>query len=298
MAYTTITAATIGLADGDTSPQPLDGTVRITPRFPSAATTGGFTVSGPVVVSVTGGDMPQIQIPAMAEATGSVEFHLYDRNAGPVKMPATEIPLEPGTTISLHDYLPAAVDPATGWGIAKGERGFGVTEITASDGVVTVAWEGGDDVQIPIPTAALATPASDGLMASTDKSKLDGINLDFMRDTGWRDVTGSVLNYRTGRLAIRRVGRVVEIVAEGLGLSGSPGTFDFANPPTAGFNPSRPVYLKTVKYWAAESSFTIRVWTDMKIRGQFESAVDPQFTFQVVFTTTDAWPATLPGTPQ
>lgn len=123
MAYTTITAATIGLADGDTSPQRLDGTVRITPRFPSAATTDGFTVSGPVVVAVTGGDMPQTMIPAMVEATGLVEFHLYDRNAGPVKMPPTEIPLEPDATISLHDFLPLGVDPVSGMTLIKGETG-------------------------------------------------------------------------------------------------------------------------------------------------------------------------------
>lgn len=123
MAYTTITAATIGLADGDTSPQRLDGTVRITPRFPSAATTDGFTVSGPVVVSVAGGDMPQTVIPSMAGATGVVEFHLYDRNAGPARMPSTEIPLDPDTTISLNEYLPVGVDPVSGAVFIKGETG-------------------------------------------------------------------------------------------------------------------------------------------------------------------------------
>lgn len=123
MAYTTITAATIGLADGDTSPQRLDGTVRITPRFPSAATTDGFTVSGPVVVAVTGGDMPQTMIPAMVDATGLVEFHLYDRNAGPVKMPPTEIPLEPDATISLNEFMPVGVDPVSGAVFIKGETG-------------------------------------------------------------------------------------------------------------------------------------------------------------------------------
>lgn len=123
MAYTTITATTIGLADGDTSPTLVDGTVRITPRFPSIATASGFTVSGPVVVAVTGGDMPKTQIPSMEGATGLVEFHLYDRNTGPVKMPATEIPLDPDTTISLNEYLPVGVDPASGAVLIKGETG-------------------------------------------------------------------------------------------------------------------------------------------------------------------------------
>lgn len=123
VAYTTITAATIGIADGDTSPSMVDGTVRFTPRFPSIATASGFTVSGPVVVAVTGGDMPKTQVPSMDGATGLVEFHLYDRNTGPVKMPSTEIPLDPDTTISLNEYLPIGVDPVSGAVFIKGETG-------------------------------------------------------------------------------------------------------------------------------------------------------------------------------
>ena len=60
--------------------------------------------------------------------------------------------------------------------ITRGIRGAGITSITADSGVVTVEWEGGDDVTIPIPTAALATPASDGLMPKADKAKLDGMS--------------------------------------------------------------------------------------------------------------------------
>lgn len=123
MAYTAITATTIGLADGDTSPSPVDGTIRITPRFPAAATESGFTVSGPVIVTVTGGEMPETQIPSMEGATGVVEFHLYDRNAGPVRMPATEIPLDPDATISLNEFMPVGVDPVSGIVFIKGETG-------------------------------------------------------------------------------------------------------------------------------------------------------------------------------
>lgn len=123
MAYTTITATTIDLADGDSSPSPVDGTVRVTPRFPAAATESGFTVSGPVIVTVTGGEMPETQIPSMEGATGVVEFHLYDRNAGPVRMPATEIPLDPDTTISLNEFMPVGVDPVSGAVFIKGETG-------------------------------------------------------------------------------------------------------------------------------------------------------------------------------
>ena len=69
MAYTTITAETIGLADGDAYPQPLDGTVRITPRFPSATVPGGFISSGPVVIDVVGGQLPQTLIPSSSTCT-------------------------------------------------------------------------------------------------------------------------------------------------------------------------------------------------------------------------------------
>ena len=153
MAYTTITAATIGLADGDTSPQPLDGTVRITPRFPASASTGGFAISGPIVVPVSGGSMPQTLVPALGGATGLVEFHLYDPSAGPVVMPYTEIPLEPNTTINLNDHLPAGVDPATGWSIAKGEQGDGITSVTGQNGDILVKWDGGGSALIPMPDA-------------------------------------------------------------------------------------------------------------------------------------------------
>ena len=83
MAYTTITASIIGLADGDASPTLVDGTVRITPRFPSIATASGFTVSGPVVVAVTGGDMPKTQVPSMDGRPGSSSSTCMTGTQGP-----------------------------------------------------------------------------------------------------------------------------------------------------------------------------------------------------------------------
>lgn len=163
MSYTTITATNVGLAGGADTPMPIDGSIRITPRFPAAATTSGIIATGPIVVEVTGGAMPETRIPAQEDATALIEFHLYDREAGPVRLPSTEVPLEPDSTISLRDYLPAGVDRSTGTTITRGPRGYGITAITAAEGVVTVLWEDGD-VEIPIPTAALATPTNDGLM--------------------------------------------------------------------------------------------------------------------------------------
>ena len=155
MAYTTITAETIGLADGDTSPQPLDGTVRITPRFPSATVPGGFLSSGPIIVDVSGGSMPQTVVPSKSDATALVEFHLYDRFSGPAKLPSTEIPLEPDTTISLSDYLPVAVDESTGMALARGDRGYGITSVSGQNGDILITWDGGENGEtlIPMPDA-------------------------------------------------------------------------------------------------------------------------------------------------
>lgn len=161
MAYTTITAATIGLADGDQSPSPVNGTVRITPHFPAAATTSGLVATGPVVVEVTGGAMPKTDVPAQADATALVEFHLHDADTGPVRLPNTEIPLEPDTTINLHDYLPAGIDPQTGWGIAKGADGPGITSITGTNAQIVIKWEGGSDVTIPVPDAVQGVGVAD-----------------------------------------------------------------------------------------------------------------------------------------
>lgn len=53
----------------------------------------------------------------------------------------------------------------------RGPRGYGIEDISATDGIIRIKWEGGDDVTIP--SAPLATPTSDGLMPKEDKAKLD-----------------------------------------------------------------------------------------------------------------------------
>ncbi|MGO1647431.1 MAG: hypothetical protein ACTHYT_09955 [Agrococcus casei] len=121
----------------------------------------------------------------------------------------------------------------------------------------------------------------------------DGVQL---RDTGWRNIQSLVTGYLTGKIACRRVGATVEIAAESLQVSGT-GTFDFTDPLGAGWSPSRPLYTKGSDYWSDSVAATVRVWTDGKMRGQFGSVVDPKVHFQFVYTTTDAWPSTLPGTP-
>lgn len=175
MGYTTITAGTIGIADGDQNPSPVDGTVRITPRFPSAATTDGLIATGPVIVEVVGGAMPKTDIPALTDATAKVEFHLYDRNAGPVHLPATEIPLEPSTTINLRDYLAVAVDPASGGTIIRGPRGRGITAVSGSNGNIIIEWEdGAEPAVIPMPDAVPGPPGKDGKPGADGKQGPEG----------------------------------------------------------------------------------------------------------------------------
>lgn len=116
------------------------------------------------------------------------------------------------------------------------------------------------------------------------------------RDTGWRNIRSFVPAYLEGKIVCRRVGKVIEIAGEGLAMTGT-GTFDFSNPLGAGWSPARPIYTKSTDYWSDSVAVTVRVWTDGKLRGQFGSTVNPKVHFQFVYTTTDAWPTTLPGAP-
>lgn len=216
MAYTTITAATIGLADGDQTPTPVNGTVRITPRFPAAATASGLIATGPVVVPVTGGAMPKTDVPALADATALVEFHLYDPQSGPIGIPNTEIPIEPSTTINLHDYLPAGVDPSTGWGIAKGEPGNGITSVSGQNGDILIKWEGGGSALIPMPGAIEGpegprgpqgvpgpntVPTDEAIAAAVDDDaslSRASLNAEFVERRGSRGVTRRIYVRATG----------------------------------------------------------------------------------------------------
>lgn len=158
MSFTTIAATTLGLADGDQSPTPVSGTVRITPRHPAGTTTsGGVIATGPVIVTITGGAFPSTDVPAREESTAHVEFHLYTAD-GPVRMPDTEIPLTPGATINLRDYLPAGVDPATGATLVRGAPGLGISEITATDTGIRIRMEDGTTTVLDGLTRAPGTP--------------------------------------------------------------------------------------------------------------------------------------------
>ena len=98
-----------------------------------------------------------------------------------VAHPPLSFPVEAGDGPLELSSVATSVNKTAGF-ITRGVPGRGITAITASGGVVTVEWDGGEDVEIPIPTAALATPTNDGLMPAADKTKLDGIT-PFYRST-------------------------------------------------------------------------------------------------------------------
>ena len=83
-----------------------------------------------------------------------------------VKHPPLSFPVEAGDGPLEISTVATPVIKSQGF-VTRGAPGRGITSITADGGVVTVEWEGGDDVQIPIPTAALATVDNDGLMPRT-----------------------------------------------------------------------------------------------------------------------------------
>lgn len=116
------------------------------------------------------------------------------------------------------------------------------------------------------------------------------------QDTGWRNIQSFAPGYIGGKIVCRRVGKVVEIAAEGLQITGT-GSLDFTNPLGAGWSPARPIYTKGTDYWGDSVTSTVRLWTDARIRGIFGATVNPKIHFQFIYTTTDAWPTTLPGAP-
>lgn len=113
--YTTVSAASIGIAIGAENPGALEGVIRVTPRFPAVNTDPGFILSGPVIIDVDGGVVPETLIPSKAGATARVEYFLYDPvRVGDVPVSPTEIPLEPDTIIDLGYYMPGTVQPDPG----------------------------------------------------------------------------------------------------------------------------------------------------------------------------------------
>lgn len=117
-------------------------------------------------------------------------------------------------------------------------------------------------------------------------------------DTGWRSITGftaSGITVSAGYVNARRVGDEVSLVFEGVKTSGA-GNVVLYNLP-AGFRPgSTPVRFTTDTYWSGDTVETGRVTSSGAVEFRGLTAAH-QFSFSLYYSTINAWPATLPGTP-
>lgn len=117
-------------------------------------------------------------------------------------------------------------------------------------------------------------------------------------DTGWRSITGfaaSGITVSAGYVNARRVGDEVNLVFEGVKTSGA-GNVVLYNLPV-GFRPgSTPVRFTADTYWSGDTVETGRVTSSGAVEFRGLTAAH-QFSFSLYYLTTNAWPATLPGTP-
>jgi hypothetical protein len=119
-------------------------------------------------------------------------------------------------------------------------------------------------------------------------------------DTGWRNVSASLLNSRTGTLYIRRIGAVVAIKG---GATGSDQN-DFYTLPT-GFRTGDNNFRTFVQRTSASKQYAGRLYTAdasganvavAAVEGTPTLASGDTWNPSIQWTTTDAWPSSLPGT--
>ena len=235
---------------------------------------------------------------------------LIDGQEASIEMGDREFQVEAGDG-PLWLSTVAAASKGSGAITLRGPRGYGITDITAESGVVTVEWEGGSDVNIPIPTAALATPTSDGLMPATDKAKLDGISLD--TSVGTRVFVGGVMVYgSTGNRDIRQtLIRADTIKPGGTALLGREGNrvnlslydIDPSGTGTVRITDTLPIGFRPT----ARDAFTVSIISGATLRAvvmptglyvyQVPTDANNRLRETLSWTTLDPWPTTLPGTP-
>lgn len=115
-------------------------------------------------------------------------------------------------------------------------------------------------------------------------------------DSGWRNIRSLSPGAVSGNLRARRVGHLVEIVAETLKLQGASGSQDVVMPLGPGWRPLTPVYFESIRYWSTSEDAAMRVWVDSTVRAALDTGQDHELFFHVAYTTRDTPPASLPGT--
>ena len=113
-----------------------------------------------------------IDLPAAGGMTWQVSFDLrvpaYQWQTGVaenrLRVAPFDIPVEPGTTTHIADYLPAGVDPSTGTVWVKGDKGDagpGIKDMVQVDGELLVELENGRTVgPFDLPESTVPGPAS------------------------------------------------------------------------------------------------------------------------------------------
>ena len=154
-------------------------------------------------------------------------------------------------------------------------------------------------VAAPVGSTYTDTAATNGAIRwiKTTPSGVTGWKVEY-GDTGWRSITGftaSGITVSAGYVNARRVGDEVNLVFEGIKTSRSGNVVLFNLP--VGFRPgSTPVRFTTDTYWSGDTVETGRVTSSGIVEFRGLTAAH-QFSFSLYYLTTNAWPATLPGTP-
>lgn len=125
------------------------------------------------------------------------------------------------------------------------------------------------------------------------------INL-VLKDTGWRDVDlAPMAEFTTGHLYLRRRGNQVSVRAEWAAVAATP-TPTLAGLLPAGFRPETPGgedLMVVGRDGVLGVTVALQADGDVAI-GQYWDGADPSTSnavWAVEFTTSDAWPAALPG---
>lgn len=120
--------------------------------------------------------------------------------------------------------------------------------------------------------------------ATTGRLAIGGVE---MGDTGWRDV--SVINSWTGTLHIRRTGNVVHAYAVA-DLDGTSATSNGFYQAPIGFRAKSTFYVVT----ATQTPATATAWANASMLASTHRGSGLRF--NITYSTTDAWPTSLPGT--
>ena len=174
----------------------------------------------------------------------------------------------------------------TRWQIEKTATGaLGFARYSAAgvyqDGPFTLGSDG--SVKVPAATAATHAAQVSAIDATTGRLAIGGIE---MGDTGWRSVT--LENSWGGVLYVRRTGKTVHAYAA-TNLNGTSASSNIYYTLPSGFTAPFTVYTEV----SLSSGSSVATWANSAINSAYRST---NMRYSAIWTTTDAWPTSLPGT--